>query len=412
MFKLNGKEDLLYYHNKILNYIKIEKSKISKYEEECLLLSLDCYHSFDIYGILEGDKQFILSQISNNNNKNINCIKKLSYKDFKDYIKKIKKINSHIAFIQHQDMIYTITIIHLIENYKKIIQTPVKQSFIGKKKLEENEELVELINEFIYTIKQMFPEDIIQEIFKDMNEEGKKKKQENIFIKTDYIIYCEVCGIEITENICQNCGNVENETIDLDSSSTYDDTTRINVNKAFTYKKRCHFRDTINQFQGKQNKYIPEKVYEDLYKIIEKEGLIDKKKDDKQDKFRKLKKSHIREFLKASNHSIHFEDLQLIYSKITGKDCPCISNNEKQLYEDFDLLTEAFMKIVNLPGSKIKRDNFLNSHYVLRQLLLKQGVKVPPEDLNYLKTSTRLREHDDIYQQCCNILNWNFIPMA
>ena len=46
------------------------------------------------------------------------------------------------------------------------------------------------------------------------------------------------------------------------------------------------------------------------------------------------------------------------------------------------------------------------------QLLLKQGITVPYEDLNYLKTPNRLREHDEIYKTCCNILNWNFMPMS
>ena len=410
MFKLNENEDLIYYHNKILSYIKQEKAKIPTYEQQCQKIALQCYYSFSLYGILDEDKQFIMNQIKNKD-KILN--KQLSYKEFKDNVKEIKKINGHIAFIQYQDSFYQINITYIIEQYKKIIQIPIKNSFMCKKRSDKNDELLDLIEQFTYTIKQMFPEPILNEIFKDLIEEYKKKKKnDNIFNENITITYCKLCNEPLSENICSDCGYVESELIITEPTSTYDDSTRINVHKEFTYLKRCHFRDTINQFQGKQNKYIPQKVYDDLYAFIDKEGLCDKTKSDTIEKYRKLKKSHIREFLKATNHSNHYEDIQLIYSKITGKDCPCISQYEKQLYEDFDALVDAFCVLLNEPGTIITRDNFLNSHYVLRQLLLKQKVKVPHEDLNYLKTPTRLREHDEIYQKCCCILNWNFIPMT
>jgi len=410
MIKLNENEDLIYYHNKIMSYIKQEKSKIPFYEQQCQNLAISCHSSFDLYGILSEDKQFVLNQIKYTD-KSIN--KQLSYKEFKDNIKEIKKLNGHIAFIQYQDSFYQINITQIIEQYKKIIQTPIKNSFMGKKKSDKNDELLHLIEQFTYTIKQMFPETILNDIFKDLIDETKKKKKtENIFNQTLTTSFCKNCNEPISENICSECGYVENELVFDEPNSTYDDSTRINVHKEFTYLKRCHFRDTINQFQGKQNKYIPEKVYDDLYKFIEKEGLCDKKYDTSIERYKKLKKSHIREFLKATNHSNHYEDIQLIYSKITGKECPCISQYEKQLYEDFDALVDAFCVLLNKQETNITRDNFLNSHYVLRQLLLKQKVKVPHEDLNYLKTPTRLREHDEIYQKCCNILNWNFTSMA
>lgn len=418
MLRIRKNDDLIYYHNKILNYIRQEKGNIHQYEQNCFKLAFDCYNSLDIYGVLDEDKQFIISQIENYKTEGISCPdKKLSYKDFKENIKEIKKINNHIVFIQYQDILYSVNINDIIKNYKKLIQTSTKQSFIGKTKIEGTDEQQTCIEEFIQCVKQMFPESILTEIFKDVKDEldtksGKETKKEKNrrtcinTVKTGSH-YCSSCENELTGSVCENCGSVETE--NFDSETTYDDTTRINVNKQFKYEKRCHFRDTINQYQGKQNKHIPAHVYDSLYEAIEKEGLLDRKAETRLDRYRKVKKSHIREFLKATNNSNHYEDIQLIYSKITGKDCPCITQYEKQLYEDFDSLTTAFL---NIPDIKTKRDNFLNSHYVLRQLLLKQGVKVPDEDLNYLKTPTRLREHDEIYKKCCFILNWNFTAIA
>jgi hypothetical protein len=75
-------------------------------------------------------------------------------------------------------------------------------------------------------------------------------------------------------------------------------------------------------------------------------------------------------------------------------------------FEDFEKLVEVFLKI------KGDRKNFLHAHYVLTQLLLRQGVKLPENSLNSLRTPARLREHDDIYQKCCDVLGWNFTPLA
>jgi len=286
MLRIKKNEDLIYYHNKILNYIKLEKNNIPQYEQKCFKLAFDCYNSLDIYGVLDEDKQFILSQIENYKTDGIACSeKKLSYKDFKENIKEIKKINSHIVFIQYQDILYSVNINDVIKSYKKLIQTSTKQSFIGKTKNEGTEEHQLCVDDFTQRVKQMFPESILTEIFKDIkedqdsknNKETKKEKNRRIHVDTvkRNTHYCSSCESELVSSVCENCGNVETE--NFDSEITYDDTTRINVNKQFKYEKRCHFRDTINQYQGKQNKHIPSHVYDSLYEAIEKEGLLDKK---------------------------------------------------------------------------------------------------------------------------------------
>jgi hypothetical protein len=171
----------------------------------------------------------------------------------------------------------------------------------------------------------------------------------------------------------------QKETIDDDSydneflnatNVNYNDYGRININQKYKYEKKCHFRDTLNQYQGKQNKFIPPKLFDDLNDILEKHGLLNIS-EDKNIKYSKVTKEHIRLFLNEIEYSKFYEDLQLIYSKLTGKPCPDINRIEKQLYEDFDKLVEAFLSLPNMD-----RKNFLNSHYVLRQLLLRKNIKV------------------------------------
>ena len=121
----------------------------------------------------------------------------------------------------------------------------------------------------------------------------------------------------------------------------------------------------------------------------------------------KVLKKHIRLFLSETGFSKYYEDEQLIYNKITGKEKIDISQYEPKLFEDFDKLVKAYSSL-----KEITRTNLLNSHYVLRQLLLRQGVKVADSVLHFLKTPQRLREHDEIYKKCCEVLKWEFTPMS
>jgi hypothetical protein len=255
-----------------------------------------------------------------------------------------------------------------------------------------NTELKNIKKEFLNTLSNLFPSDILLQIFKDViNSKCKKPKSIQKSLK------CKNCDNPLKKEndlyVCETCGYTE-KSIAL-SDCTYDDLGRINLNQKYTYEKRCHFRDTINQFQGKQNKFIPENVIKDLVETVKKHGIS----------LNKLSKEHLRSFLTETGHTKFYEDLQLIYSKITKKPCPSISHLEKELYADFDKLVTTFLTFKDL-----NRKSFLNSHYVLRQLLLKHDYIVAEDDLNSLKTPARLREHDEIYQRCCNILNWNFKP--
>jgi len=190
----------------------------------------------------------------------------------------------------------------------------------------------------------------------------------------------------------------------------YDDIGRVNLNQRYKYERKIHFRDTLQQFQGTQNRQINEKIYKDLEDMIIKHSLIDTKYECTDIKrFHKVTKEHIRLFLSECGYYSHYEDAQLIYTKLTGKPSPNISKYEKELYNDFDELVGAFMKLPE--DIRKNRKNFLNNKYVLNQLLKKRNIKVPEADLDSLKTPSRRREHDEIYSLCCNILGWNFTPL-
>ena len=61
--------------------------------------------------------------------------------------------------------------------------------------------------------------------------------------------------------ICMNCST--QQTV-LKNVSSYRDIDRVNIGNKYLYDRKIHFRDSINQYQGKQNSTIPKKVYDDL----------------------------------------------------------------------------------------------------------------------------------------------------
>jgi len=424
-------DDILYLHNKIIKYFSNEKNKIDNYIQIIKNLSIELILTEIPHGI-KNNEQF-LNKLKLNYLKNEDLDdyypKKLSYKEYKD---KINLINNIIAFIENLDFnesVYFTNVENIIYEYNELIKLPQNTSFIGKKDSISNTDLIKVIDKYNLLVKEMFDNKIIFNNV-DIPSEYKESKNEKDILSVKNIIntvstnskkrenkkssMCECIKKEenkieqknegSTQIICGECGTIYNNT--CNDNITYYDYTRVGVNQKYHYEKRCHFRDTINQYQGKQNKYIPPAVYSTLEEMLISHGLVNVIENEKLKRYSKVTKDHITLFLKESDNSKYYEDIQLIYSNITGKAKPDISKYEKQLYDDFDKLVQVFLTTDN------KRKNFLNSHYVLRQLLLRQGIKVHDKELNKLKTRQRLQRHDDIYEKCCEKLNWNFTPMC
>jgi len=444
-------EDILYIHDKIIRYFEEEKSKIDFYLESIKEM-LKIISKVPIpYGIknsqiekinlfIERDYPPLSLYLINKDEKLTDDT--LSYKQYLNYLESIISIHNHISNLFINESLYISESIAIIAQYKELIKTPIASSFMsGKKKIDEEtvsqdgtDRLYKTIIQYNTKIQEMIenghiftnPTVVIRtknQFFEPTKTKSKhsndvyntitisnNKKRKEVLPKRNKICECiqkEENKIMNQENnsqvVCAECGTIYN--INFSENNNFYDYSRININQKYHYEKKCHFRDTINQYQGKQNKYIPEEIYTSLETILDQHGLLIKGETDRLKRFQKVTKEHIRIFLTETGYHKYYEDLHLIFSKLTGKPRRDISKYEKVLYEDFDKLVKTYLTL------KLKRKNFLNSHYVLRQLLLRQGVKVPDNDLNCLKTQARLQEHDDIYQRCCEILNWNFTPM-
>ena len=323
----------------------------------------------------------IISKKKNNNN--------INYKDWKNKVSSITTLEKDIECI---DVLFPYLLVindDILKEYYTELKKPITSTFLGTKVINYNLQCIDCYNRYIDNTIDIIGSELFYKIV---------KKQPRLNIESIYSLYMDT-----------NLSNTSNDDDYIDDNIVqYDDIGRVNLNQKYKYERKCHFRDTLQQFQGTQNKQINDKVYKDLEDMILKHSLVDNTYDDIR-KYNKVNIIHIRTFLRESGYYNHYEDSQLIYSKLTGKNSPNISKHEKDLYKDFDDLVLAFMQLPE--NIRQNRKNFLNNKYVLSQLLKRRNIKIQDCYLDCLKTPSRRKEHDDIYSMCCNILNWTFTPI-
>ena len=365
--------DILNIDSKIKHMFRQEEDKLFIYREKLL----------DLEKTIEGDKkQTLTSRI---------------YKDLLDNIdelkNKIEKIESHI-----QLNFYLFESHLLLEKYKTILQTPVKLNFLGKKSVDDTQKNA-IILEYL---------DIAQKYI-NIDFDIHSKNNEN------RTVICNNCPnkkyFDIIDNsiyICFLCGAQQEILL---HTSSYKDIDRINISVKYTYDRKVHFRDCINQYQGKQNSTVDDKVYKGLEKQFEKHYLlVGNKNTAREIRFANITKEHIHLFLKELNQTKHYENVNLIHYQITGIKPDDISYLEDKLLEDFDILTDLYDKhFKNKQG--FDRKNFINTQYVLYQFLLRYHHPCKKEDFTILKTVDRKSFHDDISKNLFLEAGWNHFPL-
>lgn len=306
---------------------------------------------------------------------------------------------------------YLIRALPLLEKYREINSSRNKISFMGSvsKKEKDHSLLNSTIREFFKLVEEYFPNDLKTYDYTKISEESK-----NPFVqetrKNSSCLHCnnENDQFSLCDNhyVCEKCGYVTENT---QNNMSYKDIDRVNISSKYTYDRRVHFRDCINQFQGKQNASIDQKVYNDLIEQFLLHDLIPANYKDipKEIAFAKITKEHVMLFLKETKHSKHYEDIVLIHATLTGKPTPDISHLENILLHDFDILTDVYDK----KYKSIERKNFINTQYVLYQLLRRHKYPCKKEDFNILKTVDRKYYHDSLCTELFQQLGWNLHPL-
>jgi len=287
---------------------------------------------------------------------------------------------------------YLLEVTPILEQYKKALKKPLQISFTGEILNDNNHKQLLLLKQKYIKIIKKFKYNISPINIKEISNFC-SSCTENIIIQIDSNI-----------NICSSCGK---ECDILENTFSYKDTERINIIPKYSYMRRIHFKDCINQFQGKQNRFISQQVYDTLIEKCKIHNLINTNGQTKQEQFQKVTKEHIYLFLKEAGYSKHYEDLKLIFYNLTGTPLCDISHLEQQLMDDFDVLSNLYDQQY-IQTNEIKRKNFINTQYVLYQLLKRHKYPCDKDDFNFLKTIERKTFHDEVCSNLFSQLGWNF----
>jgi hypothetical protein len=163
----------------------------------------------------------------------------------------------------------------------------------------------------------------------------------------------------------------------------------------YAYKRINHFKEILAQFQGKETTQIPPDVIENIKLQIKKERI----------ELEKITNAKTKEILKKLSYNKYYEHIPFIKDKLGIK--PPIMSPELE-----ETLCNLFVEL-QAPYSKYCPDdrvNFLNYYYTAYKLceLLGEDKYLPLFPL--LKDREKRIEQDNIWQQICKELDWEFIP--
>lgn len=222
----------------------------------------------------------------------------------------------------------------------------------------------------------------------------------NIKKKNIQIQICPDCNIEkiLQSNdghmVCMSCGHSDQIIVDMEKINFKDP---YYENKSTGYKRMNHFSELMNQFQAKESTDISPKIFNTIILEIKRQRIIDPTK---------LTKKRMRFILKKLELNQYFEHIPFIINRLTGLPPPTITRElEEKLKSMFKEIQEPFKHF----RSK-KRKNFLNYNYVFHKFFELLEMDHFLQHFPLLKSPSKLREQDELWERICKCLRWEFIP--
>lgn len=305
----------------------------------------------------------------------------------------VEKLDKLIKDIDegHTLAFYISDTIQLIDKYRNLLKVPKRMSFMGKVCEPTDTNKHELVNKYL-SISSKYSDVLDEKIEIDMK--------------------CMNCGsvleCEILDDCSYICGHCSSDQGSMVSVSSFTDSERVNISSKYSYDRRTHFRECIGQYQGTQNVTIPPDIYETLDKCFKFHSLLDGTPDTPRlERYARVTKSVILRFLKEQSVTKQYENINLIHSVVTGKPLPDISSIIDPMMEDFDVLSEIYDR----KYADSTRKNFINTQYVLFQLLRRNGHDCDKDDFSNLKTVDRKFFHEEILKKVFFDLGWNYVSI-
>jgi len=204
--------------------------------------------------------------------------------------------------------------------------------------------------------------------------------------------YCLECQIEkildTTESayICSCCG--DSETIILDEDRQ--------IKEYSPYRRLNHFREWLNQFQAKQSPDIPEQVFIDIVKELNKNRITD---------LSILGKKNMKAILKKLEYNIYYEHVAYIINKLNNLPPPKITRDMEKLFIGMFYKIQEPWEMYKQPNRK----NFLSYSYVLHKFCELLELDHLLECFPLHKDHEKIMENDQIWEKICKYLKWEYI---
>lgn len=305
---------------------------------------------------------------------------------------------------EHETFFYLLDTSEIIEEYTRILDTPITISLFSPPTVTQLETVsINASKQRLFVQYVQVVSELTSKYGLDIDNHDSDHKPSTHPTPSGHDTTCLSCEqpelAESTEfqgiTICTNCGFQDN-TKKLFSSMkiSYSDSERINICSKYTYEKRSHFINCIDQFQGKTKTEIEIGVIDALREEIAKYSLTSEN----------LTKEHVSLFVKDLKLSKYYGDINILYHKLTGKKLHDITHLMDQLKEDFDTFVKVYYRLY---PKDTDRRNF-NYQQLLFQLLSRHKYPCTPSDFNFLKTAERKTYHEDICKEVFQELGWNY----
>ena len=204
------------------------------------------------------------------------------------------------------------------------------------------------------------------------------------------LMFCPECREAMIDEVCYECGVFyEKQEFVVTDLSNY------KVRHKRIYKRLDHFKEVLCQFQGKEGKHIPPEVID---------GIKDNIANDKES----ITLLDIKQSLRKLKFNKYVENIFYIQHVLAGTTLPYIRREAE------DKMVRLFKQVervygVTRPLANFARTSFLNYYYVLYKLLESLQPELLPR-VPLLKTSLRLKQHDTLWRDICEELDWTFRP--
>jgi hypothetical protein len=223
---------------------------------------------------------------------------------------------------------------------------------------------------------------------------------------------CTVCYSEITDveqEYCTVCGITPDQVIYCDQANFKE---IVQEKPQFTYDRRHHFKELINQIQGKESTVIPQNIIDQVLMELKKHRIPTNE----------TTKADIRKILKKCSLSKYYEHSAIILSIINPAGIITFTHEiETLLFKMFETIQEPFS--IFCPD---KRSNLINYNYIFYKfcqilMLEKLGIDYNSH-FTLLKCPIKLADHERIWKKIIQYIqthnkntndgiNWVFIPL-